>query len=123
MGLLTEDCEKWDDRPNVNNMWEKLQSYFTDVQRKMQRRKNQTANQTGFQGENAVLTKKLERANKNLINMAQMAITEKKQITMLTRTVAEFTRPFGAMEANSDRILAGRQGGGGAQAPPHPRKM
>ena len=80
--------------------------HFTDTQQKMQRRKKQTANQTVFHRENVVLTEELEMANDSLINMVQTAITYKKEITTLTRTLAEFTRHFGAIEANLDRMLA-----------------
>ena len=40
IGILKEDCEKWDERPNVDEMRAKLQLHFTDVQRNMRMRKN-----------------------------------------------------------------------------------
>ena len=46
----------------------------------------QTSKQTGFHGANAVLTDELERENDALINMVQMYMTDKEQVTTLTRT-------------------------------------
>ena len=76
-GILTEYCEKWDDCPNVDKMWAKFQTHFTDVQQNMRRMQKQTAKQTGLHGAKTVLTDELERANDALINMAQTAMTEK----------------------------------------------
>ena len=36
-GILTEDCEKWDVRPNLDKPWAKFQMHFTDAQRKIRR--------------------------------------------------------------------------------------
>ena len=83
----------------------KLYTHFTDAQRKMRRRQNQTANQTGFHRENTVLIYKLERTNNALINMEQMDMTDKEQITMLMPTLEYFTRQFGSTEAKLNRVI------------------
>ena len=45
--------------------------------------------------------------------MLQMEMTDKEQITMLMRTLAELTERFGATETKLDRILSCQTGGGG----------
>ena len=37
-GILTEDCEKWDDQPNMDKTWANLQMHFTDAQQNMRER-------------------------------------------------------------------------------------
>ena len=34
MGILTEDCEKWNERPNVDSIWKNFQSQFIDAQQR-----------------------------------------------------------------------------------------
>ena len=36
-GILTEDREKWNERPNVDKTWENLHTHFMDAQRKTRR--------------------------------------------------------------------------------------
>ena len=66
-----------------------------------------------------MLIDKLERANNALINMAQMAMTDKEQVATLTLKVAGFTRQCGSMEAKLDRILEGQTWVGGKRKYPH----
>ena len=86
-GILTEDCEKWDVRPNLDKPWAKFQMHFTDAQRKIRRSQKQTAKQTVFHGENVVLTDELERENYDLIKMLQIDMMDTEHITKLTRTL------------------------------------
>ena len=92
MVILTEDCEKWDKRNNVDKKWGNFQSHFTDAHQKMHRSQKQTAKHTVSHGANAVLTDELERSNYALISMAQMSMTDKEHTATITWTVAEFTR-------------------------------
>ena len=76
-GILTEDFEKWDESPNMEKTWAKFQMHFTDARWNMHKSQNQTDKQTGFHGENTVLTDKLESENNTLTNMEHTAMTNK----------------------------------------------
>ena len=54
--VLTEDCEKWNNRPTGDKMRENFQTHFTDAQHKMKRGQKQASKQMGFHGSNPVLT-------------------------------------------------------------------
>ena len=117
-----EDCEKWDEKHNIDKMWSNFQMKFTDAQRKMRRRHNHTYKQTGLHRTNTVLTDELERANNSLINMAQTAMMDKEHITTLTRKLEEFTRRFGPMEAKLDREREIQMGAGVSASTFTPKK-
>ena len=68
------------------------------------------------------MKKYLNKANDNLINMVQTAMTDREKTTMLTRAIAGFTKRFGSIEEKLDRMLAVQTGLGASASNPTTKK-
>ena len=72
----------------------KFQKHFVDVQLRTKRRQKHTLKQTRYHGAKYMLTDELEQANDVLVNMKQILPVDRYQITIITRTIVEFTKVF-----------------------------
>ena len=76
-GAYYEECKKWYDKAKVDNIWENLQTFFQDSQRKLSKKSQAMTPKTGYHAMNAMVPHGLEDKNKALINMASAVVSDK----------------------------------------------
>ena len=109
MGLLYDDCDKWDKKQRDEKTWANFQAHFQSAQHKYKRKQKLSTCTGGYHGANNI--KEMDRTHNVLIKLATAAAEDRETMVSQNKTIADLAKTVAALTRHLQQATSGKDRG------------